>query len=158
MKLKWMCFAFFFVVFGFTAVSAQEGSTLDKTKAAVQKEKRVFVAVALSLEGNEAERFWRVYDQYEKDLAAAFADKLIALIEDFEKSNADMTDEKAEELVGRWFDLREVRLNLRWDYFKKFDEVLPTIEVARFYQVENHLALMQELEIVETLPFISRAK
>jgi hypothetical protein len=143
---------------GGPVVAQDDEQSLTEKQAAVNKERRTFIADALKLKGNEAERFWKVFDEYEKQLTETVQVPLMELIKDFEKSNATMTDEKAEELVNRWFDLVETRLNLRWDYFKKFKKALPASHVARFYQIENHLSLVNMAELVETLPFINPEK
>jgi hypothetical protein len=43
---------------------------------------------------------------------------------------------------------------LKKKYFKKFDKVLPSKTVAKFFQLENQINLLIDLQIASELPFI----
>jgi len=65
-----------------------------------------------------------------------------------------MTDEKAKELVDRALRLEGKRTKLKKKYFKKFDKVLPSKTVAKFFQLENQINLLIDLQIASELPLI----
>jgi len=65
-----------------------------------------------------------------------------------------MTDENAEKLLKRVFELEEDRLNLKQKYFKKIKRVVPTVKAARFFQIENQLNMVVDLQIASALPLI----
>jgi hypothetical protein len=65
-----------------------------------------------------------------------------------------MTEEKAKELINIRFKLDEKKLKLDKKYFKQFDKVMPTKTVVKFFQIENQIDLMIDLQISSALPLI----
>jgi hypothetical protein len=65
-----------------------------------------------------------------------------------------MTDEKAKELVQKALKLEGRRTKLKRKYFRKFDRVLSSKTVAKFFQLENQINLLIDLQIASELPLI----
>ncbi|UCD57770.1 MAG: hypothetical protein JSV16_01280, partial [Candidatus Hydrogenedentota bacterium] len=101
----------------------------------------------------EAKAFWPIYREYELDLAK-LGDARLALIKDYAENYESMTDEKAKDLVNEVFKLEGRRTKLKRKYFKKLDRVLPAKTVAKFFQLENQILLLIDLQIASNLPMI----
>ena len=56
--------------------------------------------------------------------------------------------------MERSFSMEKERTALKEQYFKKLGKVLPAQKVARFFQVENQLNLLLELQVTANLPII----
>jgi len=52
------------------------------------------------------------------------------------------------------FKLEGKRTKLKKKYFKKLDRVLPSKTVAKFFQLENQILLLIDLQIASELPLI----
>jgi hypothetical protein len=101
----------------------------------------------------EANAFWPVYREYEFEFAK-IGDARIALIKDYARTYETMTDEKAKELIQEALKLEGRRTKLKRKYFRKFDRVLPSKTVAKFFQLENQINLLIDLQIASELPLI----
>jgi hypothetical protein len=108
---------------------------------------------ALQLTGPEAEKFWPVYRQYEKDLAAV-ADQKIALIREFgARCAAGTLDNKAADVMAQqWLKNVQARLDLWKKYQKLIAKAVSPARAAQFLQVEHQMALFMDLNIAAEMP------
>lgn len=109
----------------------------------------------MKLTGPEAEKFWPVYRQYEKELAAV-GDRKLALIREFGQLHFSGTldDRKARELADRWLNNTEERLKLWKKYHKQISKAVSPIRGAQFLQIENQMALFVDLNIAAEMPAV----
>jgi hypothetical protein len=108
---------------------------------------------ALQLTGPEAEKFWPVYRQYEKDLAAV-ADRKIALLREFGGRclNNTLDDKAADVMSKQWLKNVQDRLDLWKKYQKKMARAVSPARAAQFLQVEHQMALFMDLNIAAEMP------
>ena len=78
---------------------------------------------------------------------------LIVRYADLYKSKT-MTDKEAPELAKGSFDIEEKKTDLMRKYFKKFSKVIPATKAARFFQIENQLNMVLDLQVAASLPLI----
>jgi hypothetical protein len=65
-----------------------------------------------------------------------------------------MSNEKADQLAQRVMALDDQRGALRKKYYELMKKALPTVLVVRFFQVENQIQLLVDLQIASNLPII----
>src|SRR4051794_38769894 len=65
-------------------------------------------------------------------------------------------DEKATELANMRFQYEEKLLALKKKYFEKFSKALRPKLAARFFQIENQLLDVVDLQVASTLPVAER--
>lgn len=108
---------------------------------------------ALQLTGPEAEAFWPVYRQYEKELAAV-GDRKIALLREFGDRNRSGTFDNAaaDALARRWLQNVQDRLDLWKKYHKRIAKAVSPARAAEFLQVEHQMALFIDLNIAAEMP------
>ena len=108
---------------------------------------------ALQLTGPEAEKFWPVYRQYEKELAAV-ADKKIALLREFGErcANGTLDDKAADAMAKQWLKNVQSRLDLWKKYHKKMAKAVSPARAAQFLQVEHQMGLFMDLNIAAEMP------
>lgn len=116
----------FFIIFSsFFSLQAQDGDALKRAEK-VQALKIAFITQKLELTSAEAENFWPVYGQYEKDVKQLFGDR---------KSNDVIENE-------------EQLLNIRKKYRPQFEKVLGKPRMNKLFSTEKEFrgVLLQQLK------------
>jgi hypothetical protein len=123
----------------------------DKIKA----DKKLLVAANMELTESEANGFWPVYEEYQKDLAA-INQRIARLIESYATDyQADtLTDEKAKKLIDELVAIEQADGGLQAAYVPKLSEVLPPKKVARYLQIENKIRALIKFDLATKLPLI----
>jgi len=101
----------------------------------------------------EDKSFWPVYNEYAGE-QHGIADKRIALITDYAKHFDNMTDEDARSLTQRMFQIDDDTLALRKKYLPKFETALGAKRAAKFYQVDNRLSMIVNVQLASAIPII----
>ncbi len=149
--MKKLLFIIVFVLV--TTVGYAQDAYIELLRSDVKTKKVAIITEVMQFADEEAKIFWPVYREYDVELSK-IGDSRLELIKDYAQSYETMTDEKARELVERVLKLEERRTNLKKKYFKKFDKVLPSKTVAKFFQLENQINLLIDLQIASELPLI----
>jgi len=110
----------------------------------------------MALTGPEAEKFWPIYQQYEKELGA-LNERGMAFIRDFLELQAGkaVNEQRWHELAGKWLKLKQDRLALWAKYQKNISKAISPYRAAQFLQVEHQMALFTDLSIAAEMPVIS---
>ena len=119
----------------------------------LQSVKNQVITDTMSFNEKEAAAFWPVYKEY----AAAqhsIADKRLAVITDYVQSLDKMDDAKARDLTHRMFAVEDETQALRKQYAPRFEKALGAKRAAKFYQVDNRLTEMIDLQIAAEVPLI----
>jgi hypothetical protein len=119
----------------------------------LQSLKNQVITDTMQFNEKEAAAFWPVY----KDYSAAqhsIADKRLGIITDYAKSLDNIDDNMARSLTERMFALEDEAQNLRKEYFPRFEKALGLKRAAKFYQVDNRLSEMVNLQITSEVPLI----
>lgn len=124
---------------------------IELMRSVAQTERQAIVARAMILTDQEATAFWPVYNDYRAEVAKV-NDQLVKLITDYAAQRDTMTDAQAKTLLNDHIRFEQDLLKVRKRYIGKFDKVLPTTKVARFYQIENKLDLLQKLGLARNIP------
>ena len=109
------------------------------------------VAKTMELDADQAAAFWPVYKEYEAAWTA-LGDEQLAIITDYAENFEALTDEKAEDLITRSIALEGKEHALKEQYLKKFLAVVPATVVARFFQVDNRINTLIDLELSSQIP------
>jgi uncharacterized membrane-anchored protein YhcB (DUF1043 family) len=116
-------------------------------------DKKLVVATALALTEGEAKVFWPVYNAYQSDMITHY-DKLLSLVDRFEKSYDSMTDQTATQLLNEYLALEANHIALLKAYVPRFQRVLPALKVARLYQIENKMRALVNYDLARHIRFI----
>lgn len=101
----------------------------------------------------EAEKFWPIYREYARE-QHAIGDKRLGLITDYAKNIDKMGDDTASNLTERFFQLEDDMQALRKKYFPKFVTALGAKRAAKFFQVDNRLTMMTNVQLASEIPLI----
>ena len=152
------------LLLGTNQVHAQSATTTakDDTAAYIEVLRSDFNATkirtineAMKLTGPEAEKFWPIYRQYEKELAAV-GDRKLAMIHEFGTLHfsGTLNDQKAQDLAKRWLKNTQERLDLWKKYHRAISKAVSPIRAAQFLQIENQMALFVDLSIASEMPAV----
>ena len=133
------------------AAFAQEAQ-LEILRSDVRAEKVALITEMMEFTDEQAEVFWPVYRDMENE-ADKLTDQRIALIKEYAENYDTMTDKAATDIVARAIKLREKRLSLQKKYYKKFSKVLDPVTAAKFYQIDNEINKLIDLQISAGQPF-----
>ncbi len=119
----------------------------------LQAEKNQIITDTMMFTPTEATAFWPVYKDY-ANAQHGIADKRLALITDYAQRIDKMNDATARELIERMFAVDDATQALRKEYFPRFEKALGAKRAAKFYQVDNRLNLMINLQLAAEIPLI----
>lgn len=111
------------------------------------------IGKVMRLSGKEAEAFWPIFGDYQKDLKK-LNDERMDLLKEYYQSYGNLTAEKAYELAERVLDYEAGRIKLKRYYFQKFSKALSPQTAVRFFQMENQLQALVDLQIASELPLV----
>jgi hypothetical protein len=119
----------------------------------LKAERAAVIVSNMHLSDAEANAFWPVYNNYQKELST-IGDEKIALIKDYAAHLNQLDDEKAAELTARALAMEEQRLQIIKKYIGEFGKVLSAKQVARFFQLEMQMQRMIDLQVAAELPLV----
>ncbi len=118
--------------------------------------KRTLIQGSMQPDEKQSADFWPLYNQYDVE-QTKLGDQKLALIQEYAHDFLTMTDAKADQLAHRAMAIDDQRLALRRKYYDLFNKVLPAVLVVRFFQLENQIQLLVDLQIAANLPIIEEA-
>jgi hypothetical protein len=119
----------------------------------LRDQKKQVVAANLPLTGDEAAKFWPVYDAYTLETTKV-NDKRLALVKEYATNYSNMPDATAASLMRRWIGVDQDASKLRLAWIPKFEAVLGEKKAAIFFQVDHRITLMLDLQLSAQLPLI----
>jgi len=132
---------------------AESGILLD----AIRANRKALVAVNLELSPEEADKFWPLYDRYQKEISA-IGDRVVAIVDEYTATFRDLSNDKALQLMESYLAAEAERLQVRRAYLGEFAKVLPGRTVARFYQVENKMDAVLRYDLAATIPVVDEKR
>lgn len=123
------------------ALSAQQASLVKarekEKKDRVESERIAFITKELDLTTDEAQKFWPVYNQYNKEKNELRTQRRESI-----HVTETMTDAEAQQAVENMLSFRQKELDLQKNYLSKFQAVLPGKKVAKLYSAEEKFKRM----------------
>jgi len=134
-------------------VSADQVSddTIQLMRQDIRSDRKKIIAANLPLTEAEAVKFWPVYDRYVAEHSKIY-DTRYALIKNYAQNYNTLNDAQAKDMADRIFKYQASRIELKKKYFKEFNKQLPAVTVVKFYQLENRLDLLLDLQLASELP------
>lgn len=159
-KTRFMLAAVLVLGLSAAALSAAESGSDQAKQAelqtlldAIRANRKALVAASITLNDDEAAKFWPVYDRYRGE-ANAVGDRLAAVIQEYSASYANLSNEKAMKLVDDYLAVEADRVKVKRTYVPEFAKVLPGRTVARLYQIENKMDAVIRYDLAASIPVI----
>src|SRR5262245_65453412 len=146
------------LLFGLASLNVAQEKPADNmqlVRAKIQADKKLLVATNMELTESEAQGFWQLYDQYQKDLQKInqrIANMLESYAADFRKKS--LTDEKAKQLIAEAVAIEQAEAQLKSTYAPQLSKVLPVRKVARYLQMENKIRAIVKYDIASGVPLV----
>jgi len=142
------------VLFLGTTLSAQTlDDYMEVQRGVLKTEKKAVVAEAMQFTDAESTVFWPLYNEY-NDKMYTLNTKLYQLVKKFAENYESISDEAAIELSMETMKVDQEVLNLKKQYFKKFQKILNGTQVMRYYQVENKIRALINAQLALEIPLI----
>ena len=126
---------------------------VELMRSDVRTQKIAIITEMMGFTEAEDVAFWPVYREYEASLAKVNDDR-IALIKEYAANYEKLTDEVADQFARRALDLESLRNELKVRYYDRFKSVLSPKAALKFFQVENQILLILDLQIAAALPIV----
>lgn len=134
---------------------ADLGATIEMVRSVAALERKTVIAGGLELSGDTGAAFWQLYDDYVAD-KKRINDRLVKLITDYAANVDAMTEDFAASVVDDHMDIQGDMLKLRKRYMRRFGKLLTPLALARFYQIENKLDAVLNVQLAQGIPLISK--
>jgi len=161
-SVKWMLSAgvLFFGTVVYTPSFAQGSMETNKeeielTRATIKLQKKQIIAKNMQLNSFEKDRFWAVYREYQ-DKMDTVNDRRVKLITGYADAlkSGGLSDEKALDLLNEYLSYERMRLITKQSFVKRFQAVLSSRKVARFFQLETKLEAIINFELAQKIPLL----
>ena len=138
-----------------TAPAGAQNTELDSARAMIQESREAIIREDLRLTGEEEAAFWPLYETYRADMMP-IQDRYVQLIADYmaRYEAGNLTDDYADDLLDDYFDIKGDLLKTRERYVGRYKRILPSLKVARFYQLENKMNADMDIELALLVPLV----
>lgn len=119
----------------------------------LQADKNRVIADTMKFTDAESSAFWPLYRDYAHGQQLIGDDRL-SLLTDYARHIDAMSDDQANELMHRMLNIEAKVVNLREEYWPKFEKALGAKRAAKFYQVDHRLSMMINIQLASQVPLI----
>ena len=137
--------------------SERENKTLNLSayvellRSDVRAQKVAIITEVMGFSETEDKAFWPIYREYDGEMAK-LGDERVAMIAEYARNYANLTDAVAETLARKAIDLDARRQAAKAKCYEKVKAALSPKTALRFLQVEHQLQLLIDLQISASLP------
>ncbi len=126
---------------------------IELLKTDLKAQKIILIREGMELNKEEGKKFWPIYNDYQEE-AGKLIDLKVKLVKDYAEHYEQMSDKKAEDLLNEAINIDEKSAKLQRKYVKKLKKVLPMVKVVRFYQLDNRINMLLQLQTSANIPLI----
>ena len=125
----------------------------EVTRADMRAKHAELISKVMALSEKEAQAFWPIFRDYERDLMK-LNDERLQIYKEYIQDYESLTEEKANNLAERSLDWQANRVKLMRNYYEKFRKVLSPKKAAKFFQVENQIWVLMDLKAASEVPLV----
>ena len=127
--------------------------SLELSREVVDSQKRVIVAGSLPLSDEEADAFWPLFDEFQKELKRIDrrSDRLIS---EYSAEYATLAGARARGMIDEALSIEEDRVQLKRRWLKRMEPVLPPRMLARYFQLENRFQAVVAADLASQIPLV----
>ncbi len=135
------------------ADAVRDATDMQALRKAVQADKRAYVASMLDLSAAEGNKFWPIYDLYQRSLNMSDRRRTRAIV-DVVGNDRPLTDPYAKSLAVELMAADEAEIKARRTLQNRLMRSLPPRKAARYLQLESKIRAVEEYEIAASLPLL----
>lgn len=146
---------FIFSLFLIGNISAQDDSAeeIAMMQEVFGDEKRTIIEENVNLEGANADKFWKLYDQYEEQRQDIGMEKM-KLLKSYTNKQGNMTPLQAQEMLAEAANLRSAEDKLIMNFTKRIEKISNPFVAVQFYQIEHYISDGMRFSILNSVDFI----
>ena len=114
-------------------------------------QKKAIVLSNMHLSGETKKSFGKLYDAYQLELMKHRIAEL-SLIKNFAININKLTDKNSNKIITEWIIVEEAEHVLKKNYIAKFKKIMPSADVIRYFQIENRIQLLREVQTSNAIP------
>ena len=134
-------YIFYLTIFLFTCQTFSQNEEDKK----IESLKTAFITDALSLNKKEAQKFWPIYNYYEKKKDSLYEDKWCR-VKNGLNTIENIEEKKAEELLDTYLQMKEERLELRKSFIEELKKLISNKKILMLKKAEHdfHKMLLEK--------------
>ena len=128
---------------------------IELTRATIKLQRKQIIAKNMQLNSFEKDKFWAVYRNFQ-DKMNAIDDREVKLITGYADAlkTGGLSDQKALDMLNEYLSIERGKLIVKQSFVEKFQAVLPSRKVTRFFQLENKLEAIINFELARQIPLV----
>lgn len=146
-------------LFVFNASFAQDDTTeeIQMMQELFGSEKKAIIEGNVDLTGVDADAFWKLYAQYEKERQDIGQAKL-ELLQKYTTKQGALTNQQATDLLTEAVPLRTAEDKLILTFTKRIGKATSALVSVQFYQIEHYISDGIRFSILNNIDFIQDKK
>lgn len=143
----------------FTFSYAQDDTTeeIQMMQELFGSEKKAIIEENVDLTGVDADSFWKLYGEYEKQRQEIGQTKL-ELLQKYTMKQGALTNQQATDLMSEAVPLRTAEDKLILNYTKRIGKATSALVSVQFYQIEHYISDGIRFSILNNIDFIQDKK
>jgi hypothetical protein len=125
-------------------------------RADLKTQRKEIITELMQFDDEDAAKFWPLFEQYDAELSK-IGDGRMELIVEYARNYENLTNDQADSLMSKAFELEVQRAQLKKKYFDRMKEALSATQATRFFLVENQIQHIIDLQISSGLPVAKTA-
>lgn len=135
------------------AIMAGDEMFIEMLKHDVDQARTEVMTSVMGFSADEKAVFWPVYNEYRKK-SDELAKKDLALMKEYAAAYWSLTNDQAQDMASRYFDLEIKRKELLSELYQNLAEVMTPVQALKACQLENRLDLVLDMQIANELPMV----
>jgi hypothetical protein len=119
----------------------------------VRRQKQKLIAENLTMTESEVIKFWAAYQKYSNELNDIDGDRF-KMIHTYAQNWRSMSNDDALIFIWRWLEVDEQVNQLRSKYLPAVRDALPREKAATFFQLDERISMMINLEFANQLSLL----
>jgi hypothetical protein len=125
-------------------------------RADLKTQRKEIITELMQFDDEDAAKFWPLFQEYDGALTK-IGDGRLALIVEYARNYQNLTNDQADTLMSKAFELEAQRAELKKKYFDKMKAAVSTTQAMRFFLIENQMQHIIDLQISSGLPVAQAA-
>jgi hypothetical protein len=122
----------------------------------LRKQKQKLIAENLPMTESEAVKFWAIYQKYSDELRES-NDERFSMLHGYAENWRSMSNDDSLIFMRRWLEVDEKVVQLQSKYLPLVKDALPGEKAATFFQLDQRISMMIDLEFASQLPLLHGA-
>lgn len=125
-------------------------------RADMKTQRKEIITELMQFDDEDAAKFWPLFQEYDGALTK-IGDGRLALIVEYARNYQNLTNDQADTLMSKAFELEAKRAELKKKYFDEMKEAVSATQAMRFFLIENQIQHIIDLQISSALPVAQAA-